>query len=203
MKKLSKFTMIILMCGISHHTYAKDYPVVDFVNSDYKLDNKLLPKWARIVDSGELNAGFSLFKKTPKFEDLLTVQRAANRFEYRNDSDNYNVGDYWATPHEVDIAFGGDCEDIAIWKYAMLKRMGWAAEDMTMWAVGINNRKKNGSTLQHVILMVELDGKEYLLDSPMAWDDKVVPEPEEVTPEYMNAKFTFNYKFNENGWDVK
>lgn len=186
------------MCGISQHTYAKDYPIVEFAHPILKKDLSLMPQWARIVNTGQLDSGFSLLPRTPSFKDLETVQRAANRFEYSPDTDNYNVQDYWASPRETETRLKGDCEDIVIWKYAMLKHMGWNADDLNIWAVEINATKE-----KHMILVARLGDKEYLLNSPAGWRDRVVPGPIEATPEYMNETFTFVYRLNENGWDYK
>jgi len=67
---------------------------------------------------------------------LLNNQEASTlkKLELTNDTLNYvpwikdeelwKKADYWATPMETLVTYGGDCEDIAIGKYVMLKALG-------------------------------------------------------------------------------
>jgi len=66
---------------------------------------------------------------------LLNNQEASTlkKLELTNDTLNYvpwikdeelwKKADYWATPMETLVTYGGDCEDIAIGKYVMLKAL--------------------------------------------------------------------------------
>ena len=55
---------------------------------------------------------------------LAYVNAAVNRIvHWRSDHDNYGLDDYWAMPIET-LMRGGDCEDFAILKYALLAASG-------------------------------------------------------------------------------
>lgn len=76
-----------------------------------------------------------------------------------DDSVNYGVPDYWATPEES-LKNGGDCEDYTILKYFILKQHGINPSDMFL--VGVYDSRIDG---YHAILMVTLNGKTYILDN--------------------------------------
>lgn len=55
---------------------------------------------------------------------LQVTNDALNHLPWLTDREKYNQEDYWATPIETIATFGGDCEDIAIAKYMMLRILG-------------------------------------------------------------------------------
>lgn len=55
---------------------------------------------------------------------LEEVNEYLNGMTWIADSDLWKQPDYWATPFETITTFGGDCEDIAIAKYTVLRLMG-------------------------------------------------------------------------------
>lgn len=57
-------------------------------------------------------------------EKLKVVNRFFNRMEFVSDAEHWGREDYWATPVEMLISQGGDCEDFSIAKYFTLKAMG-------------------------------------------------------------------------------
>jgi predicted transglutaminase-like cysteine proteinase len=57
-------------------------------------------------------------------EKLEIVNTALNLFPWLSDKELWNEDDYWATPLETLARFGGDCEDMAIGKFVMLRLMG-------------------------------------------------------------------------------
>lgn len=57
-------------------------------------------------------------------EKLMAVNRFFNRLDFVDDSIHWNQQDYWATPVEMLVTAGGDCEDFSIAKYFTLKAMG-------------------------------------------------------------------------------
>lgn len=63
-------------------------------------------------------------KDKPLREKLETTNDVLNRLPWVTDQSKWNADDYWATPLESLTQFGGDCEDIAIGKYVMLRLMG-------------------------------------------------------------------------------
>lgn len=58
-------------------------------------------------------------------QDKLAIANAyANSFAWVADAVLWNLEDYWATPFETITTRGGDCEDLALVKYAILRMMG-------------------------------------------------------------------------------
>ena len=60
----------------------------------------------------------------PVSEILELVNDKLNALPWIADPDLWKKEDYWATPFETLTTFGGDCEDIAIAKYVVLRLMG-------------------------------------------------------------------------------
>jgi predicted transglutaminase-like cysteine proteinase len=94
-----------------------------------------------------------------KLAILKKVNRLVNSINYVNDSKRWEIGDYWATPTQF-FEQGGDCEDYAIAKFTLLKRMGFKNSDMRV--VVLNDTFKN---IIHSVLVVFIDGKQYFLDN--------------------------------------
>ncbi len=90
---------------------------------------------------------------------LRRINRFANRFLYRPDSENYGRSDYWASPGEF-LRRGGDCEDYAIFKYVSLRALGMPADRLRL--VVLQDTLRN---LPHAVLAVYLDSKIYILDN--------------------------------------
>jgi len=78
---------------------------------------------------------------------------------YRIDHDVFGVSDYWASPLEL-LEHAGDCEDFAIMKYETLLDLGFSNEQMRIAVV--NDTIRN---LPHAVLVVEYDGRVFVLDS--------------------------------------
>jgi predicted transglutaminase-like cysteine proteinase len=55
---------------------------------------------------------------------LHQVNAFFNRIPYRDDPQQWQVADYWATPLEFLVVNGGDCEDYALAKYFTLRALG-------------------------------------------------------------------------------
>ena len=60
----------------------------------------------------------------PVETQLEEVNDYMNEMTWIADSELWKQPDYWATPFETITTFGGDCEDIAIAKYLVLRLMG-------------------------------------------------------------------------------
>lgn len=92
-------------------------------------------------------------------DQLEIVNQRVNRVPARADRDNYGIEDYWATPQEF-FRRGGDCEDYAIAKYAILERLGWPSD--RMWVVVL---RETLISPPHAVLLVEKDGILWTLDN--------------------------------------
>ena len=84
---------------------------------------KLLVTWEDMITSDT--------SKTDR-EKLEKVNQFFNQVEYREDIYHWGQKDYWATPIEFLVTFGGDCEDYTIAKYFTLKAMGMADEKLNL-----------------------------------------------------------------------
>ena len=60
----------------------------------------------------------------PVLEKLVVANSALSRLPWISDQQQWSADDYWATPLELIVKVGGDCEDMAIGKYVMLRMMG-------------------------------------------------------------------------------
>lgn len=63
-------------------------------------------------------------------EKLTQVNRFFNSFPYKEDSEQWGVKDYWASPEEFLGVNSGDCEDYVIAKYFVLRSLGIADEHL-------------------------------------------------------------------------
>lgn len=92
-------------------------------------------------------------------KQIREVNRFFNQIEYRPDSENFGISDYWATPLEF-IAYAGDCEDYAIAKYVSLRQLGYPASTLRMVVVQDTLRD-----LAHAVLAVYTDEGTFILDN--------------------------------------
>ena len=114
------------------------------------------------------------------YQMLAAVNRLANRHPYRSDLANFHKSEHWASPLEF-LARSGDCEDYAIFKYALLRHLGMPAASLR---IVLLRRKADG--LGHAVLAAYLDNKIYLLDNV---DDLIRPQAEVKS---YAAVFSFN-----------
>lgn len=121
-------------------------------------------------------------------EKMEGVNDYMNSIAYVDDRSNYGVGDYWATPIEF-LARGGDCEDYAIAKYASLRALGFAPDQLRVTVV----RDKVGNEM-HVMLVVYSNEGVFILDN----QDRRLRRMENVTR--YKATFSLN---SENWWLYK
>ncbi|WP_170294789.1 transglutaminase-like cysteine peptidase [Roseospira navarrensis] len=101
---------------------------------------------------------------------LAAVNAALNRGPYVQDSANYGVSDYWATPGQF-LARHGDCEDYAIAKYMALRDLGWSPALLRIVVLQDLNLD-----VPHAVLAVRLGGKSYILDNQIlapVTDDRI------------------------------
>lgn len=92
-------------------------------------------------------------------EQIQAVNKLFNRSPYINDSKNWGVSDYWATPFEF-LTVSGDCEDYAIIKYMSLKYLG---HDTSNLRIVILNDRNLG--IAHAILAAWTGSDFLILDN--------------------------------------
>jgi len=65
-------------------------------------------------------------------EKLDRVNNFFNGLKFVSDIDHWDKEDYWATPLQMLVTNGGDCEDFSIAKYFTLREMGVPDESMRL-----------------------------------------------------------------------
>ena len=107
----------------------------------------------------------------PVMEKLELTNDFLNNIPWIADSDLWKREDYWATPFETLTTFGGDCEDMAIGKYAMLRLMGIPDDSLGFAYVETHQKER------HMVLVFKEndDSPLYVLDNQ---NPDVLPGPE-------------------------
>ena len=70
--------------------------------------------------------------QAPEMEKLESVNSFFNKLEFVDDLYHWKKEDYWATPLEMLISNGGDCEDFATAKYFTLRNLEIPDEKMRL-----------------------------------------------------------------------
>jgi predicted transglutaminase-like cysteine proteinase len=120
---------------------------------------ELSPGQQRIADWHSLMEEKS---NVPEMEKLESVNSFFNRLRFVDDIDHWGKEDYWATPQEMLISNGGDCEDFATAKYFTLRNLKIPDEKMRLTYVKSLKIKK-----PHMVLSYyrEPSAEPILLDS--------------------------------------
>ena len=100
-------------------------------------DLKLNPWSEKVFDQIEKEFGGAASKRMRNIYQLIldnedkpvrvkleVANNALNALPWITDREKWNADDYWATPFETLTQFGGDCEDMAIGKFMVLRLMG-------------------------------------------------------------------------------
>lgn len=116
----------------------------------------------------------------PVMEKLELTNTFLNNIPWIADPDIWKREDYWATPFETLTTFGGDCEDIAIAKYAMLRLMG--IPDDALGFAYVETREKE----RHMVLLYKENDTSpaYVLDNQVP-DVKTGPERQDLLAIYV------------------
>jgi len=94
-------------------------------------------------------------------ERIAEINRAINLvIRPVDDRTQYGVEEFWATPLATFAAGAGDCEDYAIAKYAALREMGVAADDLRLVVV-----KDHSARDYHAVAAVRHQGSWLILDN--------------------------------------
>jgi predicted transglutaminase-like cysteine proteinase len=99
--------------------------------TDTMLDN-IRMRYGDVV--GERVGGWRELMSQPAdlsdVDKLTRVNDFFNRASFRSDKEHWGEEDYWATPLELLVTDGGDCEDYAIAKFFTLREMGMGPEHL-------------------------------------------------------------------------
>lgn len=71
-------------------------------------------------------------RDAPAMDKLAAVNSFFNRLEFVDDLNHWGQEDYWATPREMLISNGGDCEDFVAAKYFTLRQLGIPDQNMRL-----------------------------------------------------------------------
>lgn len=71
-------------------------------------------------------------REKPETERLTLVNDFFNQLEFVDDLTHWGKEDYWATPQEMLVSGGGDCEDFATAKYFTLRQLNIPNEKMRL-----------------------------------------------------------------------
>ena len=71
-------------------------------------------------------------RDAPAMEKLAAVNSFFNRLEFVDDLSHWGKEDYWATPREMLISNGGDCEDFVTAKYFTLRQLDIPDQNMRL-----------------------------------------------------------------------
>jgi len=101
-------------------------------------------------------------------EKLTIANNTLNSLPWIADKKKWLKGDYWATGLETIALFGGDCEDMAIGKLAMLRFMGVAKKNLYlgyvkvkrtneihMVLVWINDQRTQSKVLDNIVKTIK------------------------------------------------
>jgi len=86
----------------------------------------------------------------PVVEKLQLVNDTMNNLPWIADEKHWKQADYWASPMETIATFGGDCEDIAIAKWMMLRFLGIPRDKLRLSYVKVKATGENHMVLAYV-----------------------------------------------------
>ena len=81
-------------------------------------------------------------------EKLKLVNNTLNNLPWIADKRHWESADYWATPTETISTFGGDCEDIAVAKWLMLRHLGIPKKNLALAYVRVKRTNE-----PHIVLL--------------------------------------------------
>jgi predicted transglutaminase-like cysteine proteinase len=142
--------------------------------------------WAREVRA---------LRKLPEQDRLERINRFFNALPNVDDATQWGQRDYWATPVELLVLNGGDCEDFALAKYFSLKAAGVPVHKLRITYVRALLRKPY-RVEAHMVLAyhADADSAPLILDNLM---DDILPAPR-------RADLTPTMSFNAEGlWSAR
>jgi predicted transglutaminase-like cysteine proteinase len=130
----------------------RDHSVLQHCRADASACPAAARAFLAIIERAESHNGWSRVAEVNRSINLSI--RAAS------DKEQYGVPDFWAAPLLTFTSRAGDCEDLAIAKYAALRELGYADNDLRL--IIANDR---GAGEIHAVLTVRHDGRWLILDN--------------------------------------
>lgn len=123
------FFMVLFLWGafyLCDNAYAQEIrfaqSYLDQIGQIYgEAAKKRLSTWQKIVEENQ---------NKDERQKLEAVNNFMNLLEFYTDISHWGKEDYWATPLEMVVSGGGDCEDFSIAKYYTLLALGVPDEKM-------------------------------------------------------------------------
>lgn len=113
------------------------------------------------LGAGPWSAVLSAARAQDRAAQLATINSWVNaRIAFVDDARRHGVADRWALPTESLSSGRGDCEDYAIAKLGLLRRLGISADDMFLVIARDLVRRAD-----HAVLAVRLDDRLVILDN--------------------------------------
>lgn len=175
-----------------HATPSKQHSQKIFGSYERKSTNlSAFTKWNTVLSNldnggmGRIPQELMQYQSASKMAKINAVNSYVNRVTYIEDQTNWGNSDYWATPAEF-MARGGDCEDFAIAKFAMLKRLGVSEHNMRLAIV--QDLEKN---IPHAVLIVYTESGPVMLDNQIKTVQRVGASFNRYEP---------IYSINRNAW---
>ena len=134
-------------------------PVFDYIQEEY---GDQAEKRFRFLEKFILEN-----QKIDVMEKVLKVNTTMNRLPWIADAAHWKQADYWATPLETITTFGGDCEDIALVKWVVLRNLGVAVDHLRLAYVKIKKTGQDHMVLLYIQNPEAPDGQKkiYVLDN--------------------------------------
>lgn len=118
---ISTVLPVVILLALTGCGAKKTIPVEDAVGFD--------PGQHRIASWHEL---MREQREVPEMQKLQAVNSFFNRLEFVEDLIHWGKADYWASPQEMLVSNGGDCEDFATAKYFTLRQLNVSDEKMRL-----------------------------------------------------------------------
>ncbi len=161
---------------------ANDIQSFDISEKQYQQINLFYGKEA----SSRVKDWLALLKSStelPESEKLVKVNLFFNRLEFVSDQEHWGKQDYWATPLEMLVTNGGDCEDFSIAKYFTLRQL-----KVDMKKLRLTYVKAIELNQAHMVLSYFSEGE----DEPLVLDNLI----DEIKPASMRTDLQPIYSFN-------
>lgn len=115
---------VLLLLLVAAATTAQDVSLrlLEYVRTEFGQE-----AYQRLTDWQQLQRLPASASPLPR---LQLVNSFFNRLRFVTDMQHWGEEDYWATPVELLVTNGGDCEDFSIAKYLTLKAMGVPDEQL-------------------------------------------------------------------------
>ena len=114
--------LVLLWSVVAAAAFEISLQMLERVESEFGSSaRKRLESWQRLMN---------LPADVPEQRKLALVNGFFNQVKFRSDLEHWGKEDYWATPVELLVTNGGDCEDYSIAKYFALRDLGVATDKL-------------------------------------------------------------------------